>query len=165
MDLLRPDTHVQTRVSEKQGSQKLNHDRHAVHREYRIGETVMARNYRDGPKWIEGVVIERKGPLSYVVQVDHGMLWRRHIDQLRTGPTTMQQQTDGDGEVPSGPLPDDRDEEPAPETGNSDTHSDSHDDAALQTEDNAESTGEQETVDNTTKTYPSRVRKPPVRYQ
>ena len=28
----------------------------------------MARNYRDGPKWIVGLVVERKGPLSYVVQ-------------------------------------------------------------------------------------------------
>ena len=51
----------------------------------------MARNYRDGPKWMVGVVVERKGPLSYVVQVNHGMLWRRHVDQLRNGPRTEPQ--------------------------------------------------------------------------
>ena len=95
MDLLRPDSQVQTRVSEKQGSQKLDHDRRSTQREYRVGETVMARNYRDGPRWMEGIVVERKGPLSYVVQVNHGMLWRRHIDQLRNGPSTAQH-TDSD---------------------------------------------------------------------
>ena len=107
MDLLRPDSQVQTRVSERQGSQKLNHDRCSVQREYHVGETVMARNYRDGPKWMEGVVVERKSPLSYVVQVNHGMLWRRHIDQLRNGPSTAQR-TDSDVEVPTGPEPEER---------------------------------------------------------
>ena len=38
---------------EKQGSQKLNHDHRAVYGEYRVGETVMAKNYRDGPKWMK----------------------------------------------------------------------------------------------------------------
>ena len=91
MDLLRPDNQAQTRLSEKQGSQKLDHDRRSTQREYRVGETVIARKYRDGPKWMEGIVVERKGPLSYVVQVNHGMLWRRHIDHLRNGPSTAQQ--------------------------------------------------------------------------
>ena len=77
----------------------------------------------------------------------------------------MQQQTDGDCEVPTGPLPEVRGEEPDPGTGNGDTHSDSHDDAALQTEENIEPASEQDTSDSTTKKYPSRVRKPPLRYQ
>ena len=55
----------------------------------------MARNHRDGPKWMVGVVVERKGPLSYVVQVNHGMLWRHHINQLRNGLRTAPQ-IDGD---------------------------------------------------------------------
>lgn len=74
MDLLRPDSQVQTRMSEK-CSQKLEHDRHSTQREYRTGENVMARNYRDGPKWMEGVLVERKGPLSYVVQVNGSTIW------------------------------------------------------------------------------------------
>ena len=93
------------------------------------------------------------------------MLWRCHIDQLRSGSTTIPQQTDSDSEVPTGPLLDNRDEEPAPETGTSDTHTDSNDDAVMQTDDTAKSTGEQGTVDSTAKKYPSRVRHPPVRYQ
>ena len=45
----------------------------------------MARNHGNGPKWMFSVVIERKGPLSYTVQLESGLLWRRHIDQLRHG--------------------------------------------------------------------------------
>ena len=164
MDLLRPDSRVQTRVSEKQGSQKLDHDRRSVQREYRVGETIMARNYRDGPKWMEGVVVERKGPLSYVVQVNHGMLWRRHTDQLRNGPSTVQQ-TDSDVEVPTGPETEEREEESTPETENGGVYSESPDNGALHAENNAETADEPETVDTTVRRYPSRVRQPPQRYQ
>ena len=43
----------------------------------------MAKNYRAGPGWLPGTVIERNGPLSYLIKVNGGQLWRRHIDQLR----------------------------------------------------------------------------------
>ena len=76
--LMRPDSNV--KVGKKQGLQKLNQDRHANQRECHVGDNVMAQNCRDGHKWMVGLVVERKGPLSYVVQMDHGMLWRRHID-------------------------------------------------------------------------------------
>ena len=29
-----------------------------------------------------GVIVKRLGPLTYLVQVDSGVFWRRHIDQL-----------------------------------------------------------------------------------
>ena len=34
---------------------------------------------------MSNVVIEWIGPLSYTVQLESGLLWRRHIDQLRDG--------------------------------------------------------------------------------
>ena len=77
------------------------------------------------------------------------MLWRHHNDQLRSGSTAIPQQTNSDSKVPTGPLLDNRDEEP----GTGDTHTDSNDDAAMQTEDTAESISEQGTVDTTTKNY------------
>ena len=80
LDLLQPDN--STRVGEKQAVQKLDHDSHARSREYKIGDNVMARNYGSGPKWEPGVIVERKGPLSYTAQLDSGILWHRHIDQL-----------------------------------------------------------------------------------
>ena len=50
-----------------------------------MGDNVMARNYRRGPKWLPGVVAEVKGPLSYIIQIKGGTLCRRHINQLRNG--------------------------------------------------------------------------------
>ena len=48
-----------------------------------IGQRVMAHNLRPGPKWIPGTIVGRNGPLSYVVQVEGGQVWKRHIEQLR----------------------------------------------------------------------------------
>jgi hypothetical protein len=70
----------ETNVVDKQACQKKDHDRHS---KLNIGDTVTARNYRAGPKWLSAVVVECKGLLSYVVQLESGMLWRRHIDQLQ----------------------------------------------------------------------------------
>ena len=50
-------------------------------REFELGESVMARNYSRGDKWVAGQVERRTGPLSYHVQVD-GQVVRRHADQL-----------------------------------------------------------------------------------
>jgi len=43
----------------------------------------MARNLRPGPKRIPGTVIERKGHLSYLVQVRGEQAWKRHVEMLR----------------------------------------------------------------------------------
>ena len=43
----------------------------------------MARNYRVGPIWMPGTVVGRNGPLSYLIKVNGGQLWRCHINQLR----------------------------------------------------------------------------------
>ena len=47
-----------------------------------VGQRVLARNYREGPKWIPGTVVDQNGSLSFVVQVTDGTKWRRHSDQL-----------------------------------------------------------------------------------
>ena len=43
----------------------------------------MTRNYRAGPVWVSGTVVEQNGPSSYLIKANGGQLWRRHIDQLR----------------------------------------------------------------------------------
>lgn len=48
------------------------------------GATVWVRNYRGGPKWVSGTVLERTGPLMYQVQVND-YVWRRHAEQMRLG--------------------------------------------------------------------------------
>ena len=74
----------------------------------------MARNLREGPKWLPGTVIERTGPVSYRVQV-RDQVWRRHTDQLLASdisPTeNTESQTDQSGVIyrpntePEGTLP------------------------------------------------------------
>ena len=43
----------------------------------------MARNMRPGPDLVPAVVIERLGPLTYLVKTADHLLWKRHIDLLR----------------------------------------------------------------------------------
>ena len=60
LDLLKPD--VAARVCNKQTDQKNYHDRHSRVRQFAVGQTVMALNMREGPKWRPGVVVEQLGP-------------------------------------------------------------------------------------------------------
>ena len=52
-------------------------------REFKIGERVKAREYLKHDKWRFGTVLERIGRLHYVIELDDGKIWRRHIDQLQ----------------------------------------------------------------------------------
>ena len=83
LDLLSPD--VGGRVRDRQATQKAYHDKHSRLRELRVGQSVWARNFRDGPTWVPATIADQVGPLSYLVQLSDGGLWRRHIDHLRTG--------------------------------------------------------------------------------
>ncbi len=47
-----------------------------------MGQRVLVRNMREGPRWVLGTVVERKGPLSYLVEVASGAVWKRHVDHL-----------------------------------------------------------------------------------
>ena len=82
LDLLKPDVHKS--VSVEQTKQKNNYDRRCRSREYFVGQNIQAHNFRAGPRWVAGMIVERLGPLTNLVQVDSGVFWRRHIDQLRS---------------------------------------------------------------------------------
>ena len=77
LDLIRPD--LGSNISGKQSS---HHDIHSRRREFFLGQRVMARNYREGPRWIAGTIAEKRGPLTYLVQIREDILWKRYIDQL-----------------------------------------------------------------------------------
>ncbi|KAL3995729.1 protein phosphatase 1 regulatory subunit 15B [Sarotherodon galilaeus] len=86
LDLIHAD--LKQKVTAKQDSQRLYHDRHAKERMFVIGDTVYTRNYGGGPKWIPGLIQEMTGPVSYLVMLGNGTVVRRHVDQLfaRLGP-------------------------------------------------------------------------------
>ncbi|XP_060538973.1 uncharacterized protein K02A2.6-like [Pantherophis guttatus] len=52
-------------------------------RQFQVGTPVFARSYTNGPLWVEGTIVGITGPKSYTVDIGHGKIWRRHIDQLR----------------------------------------------------------------------------------
>ena len=79
--LLQPD--CERKVNEKQAEQVASHDQHAKKRNLVVGQEVMARNLLPGSKWVPGVIIQQLGPLTFLVQVELGATWRRHIDHLR----------------------------------------------------------------------------------
>ena len=78
--LMKPD--LAAHVAEKKAAQKKAHDGGRKGRELVVGESVIARSYSVGEKWLSGTIAEKLGPLSYSVKMDNGLLWRRHIDQL-----------------------------------------------------------------------------------
>ena len=101
----------------------------------------------------------QEGPLSYVVQVNHGMLWRRHIDQLRNGPRTAPQ-IDRDVEISTSPEPEEREEGQTQETENDEPESPEN--VAPQTENSTQPA--QEAAESNARRYCSRIRQPSQRY-
>ena len=143
-DLLKPD--CEEHVLRKQAKQKEQHDRRANNRDFQVGQQVMIRNMRPGPKWIPGVIIERKGPLSYVVETEEKQVWRRHAEQLKV--------LGGEGADRASDQPDDSELDYPPET-SSPTNVDVEQTESLPDEDTANAEGESR--------YPSRDRRPPMR--
>nr|CAI5840449.1 unnamed protein product [Callosobruchus analis] len=51
-------------------------------REFSVGERVECRDYIHSDKWEFGRVTERVGKLHYLVRLDDGRIWKRHVDQM-----------------------------------------------------------------------------------
>ena len=81
LDLLRPN--IRTTVVRRQVTQKENHDGKRELRTFEIDGEVYAQNFALGSKWVPGTICAIDGPVSYVVRLEDGRIWRRHIDQLR----------------------------------------------------------------------------------
>ena len=80
-NLLRPDPGAQ--VSVKQSRQKQDHDQHAKQRTFAVGDLVFARNFRAGPNWVPATVVARQGPLSYLLEISEGEIWRHHVEHVK----------------------------------------------------------------------------------
>ncbi len=76
------------RVAQHQAQQVQHHDQHAKSPEFAAGQEVMARNFRPGSKWVPGTIKERLGQLTYLVQVQTGDCWKRHVDHILRGAGT-----------------------------------------------------------------------------
>ena len=118
LDLLKPNHESQ--VVDQQAQQKANHDRHSKEQEFTDGQFVLAKNFRSGPKWMPGVIVEVLGPLSYHVKLTDGRILKRHADHLlhRTGTSDNdeQYQTQMDDGILSGPIPQEGSPQETPST-------------------------------------------------
>jgi hypothetical protein len=72
-----------TKVCRSQATQKIPHDNRAKLRDFYVGQEVMARNPQSGANYFPGVVVLKLGPLSFLVEVSGGIMWRRYVDHLK----------------------------------------------------------------------------------
>ena len=86
LDLLTPllETHVEAR----QYSTMVRRTAHRGFCKCNAGDSVLARNFGRGRKWVRGVATEVLGSRHYIVKVA-GNLWKRHIDQLLRRPADV----------------------------------------------------------------------------
>ena len=80
LDLLKPS--LEKTVKDNQLSQIEYRERKAKFRDFNVGDKVRVRNYRGNDKWKTGIVVEKSGPVSYLVEIENGTVWRRHIEQI-----------------------------------------------------------------------------------
>ena len=80
LDLLKPDLSIQ--VNNRQIDQSVAKGGFGTHH-FSIGQKVIARNYAEHSTWVPGIVCTQLGPLSYEVEIEPNLIWRRHTDQLK----------------------------------------------------------------------------------
>jgi len=53
-------------------------------RNFKVGDTIAVREYLNKKiKWCFGTVIKKVGKLHYIIKLENGKIWKRHINQLR----------------------------------------------------------------------------------
>ena len=80
LDLMKPDVGQRMQNAQKAQTLQQNSGRMLT---FEVGQTVLARNYGRGNRWVISVVHKQNGPISYVVKVGNTH-WKRHLDQLRS---------------------------------------------------------------------------------
>ena len=81
LSLVRPDLKV--KVMNKQSDQKVSHEIHSKFREFFPGDQVLVEDIRTDETWWPMTVAERTIPKSYIVILNNGRAWKRHIDLIR----------------------------------------------------------------------------------
>ena len=43
----------------------------------------MVHSYHDiDPLWISGKIVEKKGDVTFLIEIEDGIIWKHHVDQL-----------------------------------------------------------------------------------
>ena len=99
-DLLKPS--ISSRVCTRQNKMKEGHDQHAKMRVFEVGKSVVVRNFRGGEKWVPGVIVQQLGPLTYLIDVSQGRVWKRHVDHMKVYDRKPNEYDDSDSVVDDG---------------------------------------------------------------
>ena len=83
-DIMKPD--VGQRVCWCQAKQKEGKDNNSKLRHFMMGQSVMVKNFRTGPTWMPGIIVQQLGPLTYMIEVSAGKFWKRHVDHVKDYP-------------------------------------------------------------------------------
>ena len=86
LDLMHPD--IATDVQTKQDKQIEDRNKGTKKRELEINDRVYVRDLPTGSTWMQGKIIAKRGPRSYLVELPDGRVFRRHIDNLRDRATS-----------------------------------------------------------------------------
>ena len=84
-DIMKPD--VGQSVCWRQAKQKEGKDNNSKLRHFVMGQSVMVKNFRTGPTWIPGTIVQQLGPLTYMIEVSAGKFWKRHVDHVKDYPS------------------------------------------------------------------------------
>ena len=101
LDLVKPNLNRKMVNQQHQQSIRAANEKGRHRRQLEVGDSVMSRDYRGDLKWRAGLIVNKTGPLMYEVEVAPGIIWRRHIAQLK--PTAVKV-TDADTVEASQPL-------------------------------------------------------------
>ena len=83
LDLVKPNLNRKIVNQQHQQGIKAANEKGRQRHQLEVGGAVMSRDYRGDLKWRSGLIVKKTGPLMYEVQVAPGIIWCRHIDQLR----------------------------------------------------------------------------------
>ena len=154
--LIHPD--VSKHVHQKQAEQISQHDQHTKSRNFPVGQNVMVRQFRAGPKWIPGTILKQTGPLSYIVKVHNGLEWKRHVDHLRANVNKEPLNSESQPSANYSEL--DSDDFPLPSTDENSSDVSSGSEITVSSDNASTSIPEVETSPR----YPTRIRNEPDRY-
>lgn len=78
-DLLRPNFNktVELRKEKQKQYAKGSPTRYLI-----SNQSVLVRDYRSKNKWVEGVIIKQLSPVMYLIMLNSGIIWKRHVDQI-----------------------------------------------------------------------------------
>lgn len=165
LNLLQPN--LAHNVEKKQMRQKIQHDHHTQERSFEEGEEVYVKNYgRYGQKWLEGYVVTLRGPVSALVELTDGSRVRRHFDQMRRrySETVKPNSSASHDFLPESLLLSSG--EGSSESGegvSKETRGEVHSPGAVS--DSSSDAQSSSPIVNTSKTYPTRNRRPPDRLE